>query len=191
MGRRCLITCSLLIEALFWSVLGHLQHASPDFAAGRGGKVLLRRFKARVHSVDSAVIHPVANCMDWAKHRRRKVAAKIHLRLDLHSFLPPFAIVDIAAHHDNKHAREIRAGVAAGEIVVFDKAYVDFEHLADLDARGVWWVIRAKEQHGRARHISEISTAVQKTAIAHGPNRHPSLLESRLRSPHAVAVGRL
>jgi hypothetical protein len=25
--------------------------------------------------------------MDWAKHRRRKAAAKMHLRLDLHSFL--------------------------------------------------------------------------------------------------------
>jgi hypothetical protein len=28
----------------------------------------------------------VANCIAWAKHRRRKAAAKIHLRLDLHSF---------------------------------------------------------------------------------------------------------
>ena len=38
-------------EKLFWSVLGHLQHASPDFAAGRKGKGLLRRFKVRVHAV--------------------------------------------------------------------------------------------------------------------------------------------
>jgi len=78
-------------EKLFWSVLGHLQHASPDFAAGRKGKGLLRRFKVRIHAVDSTVIQLVANCMDWAKHRRRKAAAKMHLRLDLHSFLPSFA----------------------------------------------------------------------------------------------------
>jgi hypothetical protein len=32
-----------------------------------------------------------------------------------------------------------------GEIVVFDKAYVDFSHLADLSARGVFWVTRAKD----------------------------------------------
>jgi IS4 transposase len=29
--------------------------------------------------------------------------------------------------------------------VVFDKAYVDFDHLHDLDQRGVWWVTRAKD----------------------------------------------
>jgi len=65
--------------------------------------------------------------------------------LDLHSFLPSFAIVDTAGEHDNKRAREVCAGIAAGEIVVFDKAYVDFDHLADPDARGVWWVTRAKD----------------------------------------------
>jgi hypothetical protein len=132
-------------EKLFWSVLGHLQHASPDFAAGRKGKGLLRRFKVKIHAVDSTVIQLVANCMDWASHRRRKAAAKMHLRLDLHSFLPSFAIVDTAKQHDNKRAREVCANIAAGEIVVFDKAYVDFEHLFDLNHRGVWWVTRAKD----------------------------------------------
>ena len=133
------------IEKLFWSTLGHLQHACPSFAAGRRGKGLLRRFKVKVHAVDSTVMQLAANCMDWARHRRRKAAAKMHLRLDLHSFLPAFAIVDTAAHHDNKRAREVCAGVRAGEIVVFDKAYVDFFHLFELDARGVWWVTRAKD----------------------------------------------
>jgi hypothetical protein len=132
-------------EKLFWSVLGHLQHASQDFAAGRKGKGLLRRFKVRIHAVDSTVIQLVANCMDWAKHRRRKAAAKMHLRLDLHSFLPSFAIVDTAGQHDNKRAREVCATILSGEIVVFDKAYVDFEHLFDLDQRGVWWVTRSKD----------------------------------------------
>lgn len=136
---------ALFIEKLFWSVLGHCQHVCPSFAAGRKGKGLLRRFKVRIHAVDSTVIQLVANCMDWAKHRRRKAAAKMHLRLDLHSFLPSFAVVDTAAHHDNKRAREVCAGIAAGEIVVFDKAYVDFLHLLDLATRGVWWVTRAKD----------------------------------------------
>ncbi len=132
-------------EKLFWSVLGHLQNASPSFAAGRKGKGLLRRFKVKIHAVDSTVIQLVVNCMDWAKHRRRKAAAKMHLRLDLHSFLPSFAIVDTAAQHDNKRARELCANIAAGEIVVFDKAYVDFDHLSDLNQRGIWWVTRSKD----------------------------------------------
>jgi hypothetical protein len=133
------------IQKLFWSVLAHLQHASPSFAAGRRGKGLLRRFKVKIHAVDSTVMELVANCMDWAKHRRRKAAAKMHLRLDLHSFLPSFAVVDTAKQHDNKRAREVCASIAAGEIVVFDKAYVDFAHLVILALRGVFWVTRAKD----------------------------------------------
>jgi len=44
-----------------------------------------------------------------------------------------------------ERAREVCANIAPGEIVVFDKAYVDFEHLTDLAKRGVWWVTRAKD----------------------------------------------
>ena len=38
------------------------------------------------HAMDSTVIRLVSNCIDWAKYRRRKAAAKVHLRLDLGSF---------------------------------------------------------------------------------------------------------
>jgi hypothetical protein len=67
------------------------------------------------------------------------------MRLSLHNFLPRFAIVDTARDNDNKRARELCAGIKAGEIVIFDKAYVDFGHLADLNKREVFWVTRAKE----------------------------------------------
>lgn len=133
-----------MAEQLFWEALAHLQSLRPDFARGKGFK-LARRFKRVIHVVDSTVIQLVAACLDWAKHRRRKAAAKCHLRLDLRSFLPRFAIIDTARHHDGKRARELCAGIRAGEIVVFDKAYVDFSHLWDLLQRGVSWVTRAKD----------------------------------------------
>ena len=50
-----------------------------------------------------------------------------------------------AGEHDNRRARELCANVQAGEIVIFDKAYLDFAHLADLSQRGVFWVTRAKD----------------------------------------------
>jgi IS4 transposase len=53
--------------------------------------------------------------------------------------------VDTAAEHDNLRARELCADLKSGEIALFDKGYVDFEHLRDLDARGIFWVTRAKE----------------------------------------------
>lgn len=136
---------SVLAEKLFWSTLDHLGNISPEFLGGKAGKRFVRRFKRTIHLVDSSTIPLIASCMDWAKHRRRKAAAKLHLRLDLQSFLPRFAIVDTAKHNDNKRARELCAGIKAGEIVIFDKAYVDFEHLADLSMREVFWVTRAKD----------------------------------------------
>jgi hypothetical protein len=134
-----------MAEKLFWAVLEHLGQQSPRFVSGRAGRRFARKFKRAIHLVDSTTIPLIASCLDWARHRRRKAAAKCHLRLDLQSFLPRFAIVDTARHNDAKRAREVCAGVRAGEIVIFDKAYVDFEHLADLSAREVFWVSRAKE----------------------------------------------
>ena len=134
-----------MAEKLFWAVLEHLGQQSPRFVSGRAGQRFARKFKRTIHLVDSTTIPLIASCLDWAKHRRRKAAAKCHLRLDLQSFLPRFAIVDTARHHDNQRAREFCAGIKAGEIVIFDKAFVDFEHLADLSMREVFWVTRAKD----------------------------------------------
>ena len=133
-----------MAEQLFWSVLNHLRTLSPEFIAGRKrGRAF--RFKMPIHVVDTTVLELVANSMDWAQHRRRKAAAKTHMRLNLQSLLPGFVIVDTAGEHDNARAREVCAVVKSGEIVLFDKGYVDFGHLRDLDRRGVFWVTRAKD----------------------------------------------
>lgn len=134
-----------MAEELFWKVLRHLESTVPGFGGGNY-QGFPRRFRRAIHVVDSSTMALVANCMDWAKHRRRKAAAKLHLRLDLQSFLPRFAIVDTARHNDAGRAREVCAGLKDGEISVFDKAYADFGHLKDLLDRGVIWVTRAQEK---------------------------------------------
>ena len=137
-----------MAEELFWTTLDHFETQTPSFGMRgprRRKRGVPRRFKRTLHAVDSSTIALVANNMDWAKHRRRKAAAKLHLRLDIGCFLPGFAIVEAASHGDNFRAREMCAGILEGEIVVFDKAYVDFEHLYDLSMRKVSWVTRAKE----------------------------------------------
>src|SRR6266403_1887148 len=133
-----------MAEQLFWSMLEHLAQQSAGFVAGRRRGPAFR-FKMPIHVVDTTVLELVANCMDWAKHRRRKAAAKTHMRLNLQSLLPNFVIIDTAGEHDNKRARELCAGVQSGEIVLFDKGYVDFGHLRDLHERGAFWVTRAKD----------------------------------------------
>ena len=109
-----------LAERLFWTVLKHLQTLSPGFATGGRGKGLARRFHRVIHVVDSSTIALIASCIDWAQHRRRKAA-------------------------DSIRAAEVCAGVKPGEIVIFDRAYVDFIHLGVLNGDGVFWVTRSKE----------------------------------------------
>ena len=121
-----------------------IKTLSPSFG-GKTHKGFPRRFKRVIHSVDSTTIQLVANCVEWAKNRRKKAAAKFHLRLDLQPFLPAFAIVDTPKHNDNKRAREMCSDIGVGEIVLFDKAYVDFLDLFDLDARDVVWGTRPKD----------------------------------------------
>lgn len=134
--------CPELAEKLLWATLEHLQSLSPGFGTGARR---LPRFKRSIQAVDGTVIRLIANCMSWAKHRRRKAATKLHLRLDLQTHLPLYAVVDLAPHHDQTRAAEVCAGLKAGEIAIFDKAYVAFGHLWQLTGRGVFGVSRPKD----------------------------------------------
>lgn len=134
-----------MAEELFWNVLAEIQGRFPKFGMGRKYCGFPRRFKRMIHVIDSTTIQLVANCLDWAKHRRRKAAAKCHMRLDLETFLPRFALVKSASSHDNKEARSLCASIRSGEIAIFDKAYVWFLHLFELTQRGVFWVTRSKD----------------------------------------------
>ena len=42
----------------------------------------------------------------------------MHLRLNLQSFLPDFAVIEEASHHDDTRTLALRAGLQAGEIAV-------------------------------------------------------------------------
>ncbi len=89
-----------------------------DLALDVGGKGLARRFRRIIHLVDSSTIALIASCIDWAQHRRRKAAAKLHVRLDLHSLLPRFVLVESAKAADSIRAAEVCAGVKPCEIVI-------------------------------------------------------------------------
>jgi hypothetical protein len=132
-------------ETLYWRMEAHLKTSHPSFSVQHGKKNFAYRFRSRIHLIDATTIQLVANCMDWAKHRRRKAGIKCHCRLDLQSYLPSFVLIDTAAEHENTRAREVCAGLKTGEIAVFDKGYIDFEHLNNLHQRGVFWVTRAKD----------------------------------------------
>jgi hypothetical protein len=133
-----------MAKELFYETLHHLTGHFPKFGRMDESFKLPRRIRRIINIVDSTTIQLFANCMDWAKHRRRKAAAKCHMLLDALTFLPRFAVVGSAKSHDAVKGRILCNQLKDGEIVIFDKAYVDFKHLFELMQRGILWITRAK-----------------------------------------------
>jgi hypothetical protein len=133
-----------MAEQLFWRVLEHWQSRFPRFAQG-STRGLAWRFRRTIHVVDATVIQLLASCLDWARHNRRKAAAKCHLRLTLRSLLPGFVVVGSARESELTHARALCAGLQPGEIVLFDRGYQVLKLLAELTGRGIFFVTRPRE----------------------------------------------
>ena len=121
-------------EELFWMVYNSLSsHYSAFLTSSRNYPGLPYRFRTRtIRAVDLTTIKRTAFNMGWAQHRRQKAATKMHTALNMRSFLPNFVIVKSAKDSDLKSAWELCAELKAGEIVVFDKAYVDLSILKSL-----------------------------------------------------------
>jgi len=152
-----------MAKDLFYEVLQHLTNTFPKFGRMDTTFKLPRKIKRTINLVDSTTIQLFANCMSWAKHRRRKAAAKCHMLLDAQTFLPRFAVVKNAKSHDAVMAKTLCSGLKDGEFVIFDKAYVDFAHLFELMQRGILWISRAKTN--MAYHIVKKFKITNKSII--------------------------
>jgi hypothetical protein len=133
-----------LAEALYWQMLAHLQGICPGFTQYGKHAGFIFRLKRNIFAIDSTTLQLTLASIDWAKHRRRKAAAKCHVRLNIGTFLPTYAVVEDAAHHDSVRAATLCASLVAGDVLLGDRAYVDLAFLNDLNVRGVFFVLRPK-----------------------------------------------
>ena len=125
-----------VLEDLFAFCLSHAQRLAP-------GKVGFR-FAGQVLAMDSTTIELCLELSPWAKFHHGKGACKLHTAIDIAGDLPQFAVVTPANHHDMRVARK-HAHFAPGTNVVFDKAYIDYAWLNELNKNGVWFVTRMKD----------------------------------------------
>lgn len=123
-----------LFEQVFYAVLGRCQEAAP----GHGF-----RFKNKLLSLDSTVIELCASMFDWARFRRSKGAAKLHLLLDHEGCLPVFAQVTEAAVADVTVAQELV--LPPGSILAIDRGYIDYRLFEAWSEQHVGFVTRLKD----------------------------------------------
>jgi Transposase DDE domain/Domain of unknown function (DUF4372) len=123
-----------LYRAVFYQLLSRCREV-----AGTHGF----RFKNKLLTLDATLIELCASVFDWAQYRRTKGAVKLHLLLDHQGLLPSFALITEGRVHESRVARSLR--FEPGTIVVFDRGYADYDWFAALDAQGVFFVTRLKE----------------------------------------------
>ncbi len=133
-----------LAEALYWQMLAHLQGLCPGFTQYGKHAGFIFRLKREIFAMDSTTLKLTLASIDWARHRRRKAAAKCHIRLNIGTFLPTYVVVEDAAHHDSVRAATLCASLVAGDVLLGDRACVDLALLNALNSRGVFFVLRPK-----------------------------------------------
>jgi hypothetical protein len=144
------------------------------------------RFHGPVFALDSTTIELCLSLSPWAVFRRAKGAVKLHTAIDIASNLPQFAVITDGKHHDLRTARE-NLHFDPGATLVFDKAYIDYAWLNDLNQGGVWFVTRIKSncqftvlechEHDRTRGLRADQTIhlnSLKGALYGGPLRRVS-----------------
>lgn len=124
-----------LYQSVFYTLLARCREIAPKHRF---------RFKNKLLSMDATTIDLCAASFDWAKFRRTKGGVKLHLLLDHDGCLPQFAVITDAKTYDMTVARFL--DFPADSILVFDRAYNDFQWFEDLRKRGVFFVTREKDR---------------------------------------------
>lgn len=160
-----------LFEDVFYSLLGRCQ-------ALVGQRKF--RFKNKLYSLDATVIDLCLSVFDWAKFRRAKGAIKLHLLLDHDGYLPAFCLMTEGRVHEINVARTL--DLPSGAVVVMDRGYVDYLWLDALDAQGVFFVTRLKENalFSVEAQLSEPNGRILADDIIHLPGSGKSLNADRV-----------
>jgi hypothetical protein len=125
-----------LFRAYYYSLLGRLGQQA-EF------KQVKFRIKSKIFLLDSTTISLCLSLFDWAKYKTAKGAIKMHTLLDYDGNLPAYVNITNGKTADNKGANDVP--LLKGSVIVADRFYNDFSLLNIWDSKGVFFVIRHKE----------------------------------------------
>lgn len=108
-----------------------------------GFKQVKFKIKSKIFLLDSTTISLCLSLFDWAKYKTAKGAVKMHTLLDFDGNLPAYVNITNGKTADNKGAYDIP--LLKGSVIVADRFYNDFSLLNIWDSKGVYFVIRHKE----------------------------------------------
>jgi hypothetical protein len=125
-----------LFREYYYQLLGSLGQQA-------GFKQVKFRIKSKIFLLDATTISLCLSLFDWAKYKTAKGAVKMHTLLDFDGNLPAYVNITDGKTADNKGAYDIP--LLKGSVIVADRFYNDFSLLNIWDSKGVYFVIRHKE----------------------------------------------
>jgi hypothetical protein len=125
-----------LFRSYYYNLLGSLGQQV-------GFKQVKFKIKSKIFLLDSTTISLCLSLFDWAKYKTAKGAVKMHTLLDFDGNLPAYVNITDGKTADNKGAYDIP--LLKGSVIVADRFYNDFSLLNIWDSKGVYFVIRHKE----------------------------------------------
>ena len=124
---------SALFESIFYWMLSKCQPFAPRHKF---------RFKNPLYSIDSTVIELCLSLFEWAKYQKVKGAVRLHVKLNHSGYLPSFVVLTTGKVSEYTIAPSIP--FERGDVVVFDRGYLDFGYLKSLENKGIYYVTRLK-----------------------------------------------
>jgi IS4 transposase len=94
----------------------------------------------QIKIIDATTIDLCAAVFPWAKFRTRKGAIKLHTVLT--EMLPQCVLVTDGKTHDRQAVQDLH--FEPDDLLIFDRAYLDYAWLYRLHQDGVWFVTRLK-----------------------------------------------
>ncbi|MBX2908660.1 MAG: IS4 family transposase [Chitinophagales bacterium] len=101
------------------------------------------KIKSKIFLLDSTTISLCLSLFDWARYKTAKGAIKMHTLLDFDGNLPAYVNITDGKTADNRGAKDIP--LLKGSVIVADRFYNDFPLLHVWDSKGVFFVVRHKE----------------------------------------------
>ncbi len=127
-----------IFEGVFYKLLEKCKAVTPQHRF---------RFKNPLLTLDSTVIDLCLSIFPWATFRKRKGAIKLHYLYNHSGSLPSFMVMSDGKHHDVRVAKDnkkLNLTLLPDSIISFDRAYIDYKWLWDLNKKGVFFVTRSK-----------------------------------------------
>lgn len=99
-------------------------------------------FDSPLYSLDATTVEMGKANFPWAFFRKNKSGIKLHTLLDHNGYLPAVVRIREAKIHDIEIAKTLQ--FEPGAIVVFDRAYIDYNWFAKFQEKGNSFVTRLK-----------------------------------------------